>query len=109
MNKVLKIFLQAIPVILMLILIPFIKNDYYLTLIFVGITLVSLLIRYEKKDALFFMFGFIVMSLAEYLFLLTGVETFNRVSFLGVMPLWLPFLWAYAFIAIKRTIKILEK
>jgi hypothetical protein len=25
------------------------------------------------------------------------------------MPLWLPFLWAYAFVVIKRAIRIIEK
>jgi len=36
------------------------------------------------------------------------VETFVRNSLFGLMPLWLPFLWGYGFVAIKRGIKILE-
>ncbi|MBU0626560.1 hypothetical protein KKH82_03935 [Patescibacteria group bacterium] len=49
------------------------------------------------------------MIFAEYFFVSTGVETFNRRSFMGIMPLWLPVLRAYAFVAIKRAIVILNK
>ncbi len=49
------------------------------------------------------------MIISEYLFIKTGVETFTRNSLFGLMPLWLPFLWAYAFVVIKRAIKILDK
>ena len=56
----------------------------------------------------FLIFGLIIMIIAEYFFIKTGVETFNRNSLVGVMPLWLPFLWGYAFIAIKRAIGVLK-
>ena len=52
-------------------------------------------------------FGFFAMIASEYLFISTGVEKFERNSLLGLMPLWLPFLWAYGFVAIKRAISIL--
>lgn len=48
------------------------------------------------------------MLIFESIFILTGVEVFQRNSLFGIMPLWLPFLWAYGFIAIKRTIRILD-
>ncbi|MBN2052170.1 hypothetical protein JW756_01585 [Candidatus Woesearchaeota archaeon] len=65
--------------------------------------------RYEQRDFLFFIFGFIAMIISEYLFVSTGVETFVRNTLFGLMPLWLPFLWAYAFVAMKRAIIILGK
>jgi len=108
MNKIIKIIVQAIPVLLMIALIPLIKNDYLLSLVFIIIIVVSFLIRHEKRDYLFLIFGFIVMTIFEYIFIKAGVESFNRNSLFGVMPLWLPFLWAYAFIAIKRAIDILR-
>jgi hypothetical protein len=49
------------------------------------------------------------MIVSEYLFIKTGVETFNRTTLFGLMPLWLPFLWAYGFVAIKRSTEILSK
>lgn len=106
-NKILKIIMQAIPVLLMILFIPFVLNDYILTLIFVVIIFGSLYIKKEKNDILILVFGFVVMIIAEILFISTGVETFLRKSLCGMMPLWLPFLWAYSFVAIKRCVKIL--
>ncbi len=55
------------------------------------------------------MIGLIAITLSEYFFINTGVETFARQSLFGVMPLWLPLLWGYGFVAIKRSVKIIEK
>jgi hypothetical protein len=108
-KKILQIFLNTIPIIIMIAFIPVFKNDYALTGIYFLIIFISFAIRYEKKDYLFFIFGFIIMIISEYFFISTGVETFMRNSLFGLMPLWLPFLWAYGFVAIKRAIIILDK
>lgn len=97
------------PVTTMVALIPIIKNDYLLTAIDMGIIVLMLMIKKEKRDYQFLWFGFAIMIFAEYFFVSTGVETFNRRSFMGIMPLWLPVLRAYAFVAIKRVIVILNK
>lgn len=104
-----KIFLIVVPVILMIGLIPLVQNDYVLTLVYAMIICTLLFLKHEHKDILIFTFGFIVMVVSEYLFVSTGVETFVRNSLLGVMPLWLPFLWGYGFIAIKRSVQILDR
>lgn len=89
-------------------LIPVISNDYLLTLLYLIVILVSLkVIDAKRKDYIVLFFGFIAMILSEYVFISTGVETFNRNSLFGIMPLWLPFLWAYGFVAIKRSVEIL--
>jgi hypothetical protein len=49
------------------------------------------------------------MIISEFFFISTGVETFVRDSLCGMMPLWLPFLWAYAFVAMRRAMIILDK
>src|SRR3989344_5683364 len=108
-EKINLIFFNLIPILLMIVLIPFIKNDYILTLAYILIILVSFIVKYNKKEYLFFLFGFIGMIVSEYLFISTGVETFNRNSLFGLMPLWLPFLWGYGFVAIKRSIETLNK
>ena len=107
-TKVLKIFLNIIPVILMIAIIPIFTNDYLLTAIYVVIIAISLMFKYEKKDYLFLILGFLIMIISEYFFVSTGVETFTRNSLFGIMPLWLPFLWAYAFVIIKRAVIILN-
>jgi hypothetical protein len=93
----------------MIALIPIIKDDYLLTVLYVIIIAVSLYIKKERNDITVFVFGFCIMIVSEYIFISTGVETFVRNSLFGLMPLWLPFLWGYGFIAIKRGIKILER
>lgn len=103
------IFLNSIPILIMVGLIPFVVNDYLITVLFIIITLLSFFIKREKNDLLIFLFGFLIMIFFESYFLATGVETFNRVSFFKNMPLWLPFLWAYGFVAIKRSVILLEK
>jgi|SRR3989344_1038464 len=108
MEKFTKIIVNILPIILMLLLIPLVINDYFLTLIYIIIIILSLIIKYEKKDLLFLITGFVAMLIGEYFFIKTGVETFNRNSLFNLMPLWLPFLWAYTFVTIKRVINILK-
>lgn len=107
-EKILPIFLNSTPVLIMIGLIPFIGNDYLLTLIYIAIIITALFIREEKNDILIFIFGFFIMVIFEYLFIKTGVEIFERNSLFGLMPLWLPFLWGYGFVAIRRGIEILN-
>lgn len=109
MNKVIPIALNALPVVLMVLLIPIITNDYVLTGLYIVIIAVSLFIKRMKREVLIFVFGFFTMIFFETIFIRTGVETFIRNSLFGIMPLWLPFLWGYGFVAIKRGIQILEK
>ncbi len=89
MNKALAIILNSIPVLIMILLIPFIKNDYILAGVYFIIIIIatSFFIKYEKKDYLFLLFGFLVMIISEYLFVSTGVETFVRNTLFGLMPL----------------------
>ncbi len=107
--KILHIFLNTIPIILMIVLIPIIKNDHWLAGLYILIIVVAFLFKHKKNDFLFLFFGLVIMTAAEYLFISTGVETFVRNSFLGIMPIWLPILWGYGFVVIKRSVVILNK
>jgi len=89
-------------------LIPLVRNDYILTGIYALIIVSTLTVKKDKNDLLVLVFGFFIMTASEYLFISTGVETFHRNSLFGLMPLWLPFLWAYGFVVIKRSTGILN-
>jgi len=89
-------------------LIPVVNNDYVLAGVYLFIAVISLLIHREPYEINIFIFGFLIMIVSEYFFIRTGVETFNRHTLFGLMPLWLPFLWAYAFIGIKRVVIVLQ-
>lgn len=104
-----KIILNAIPIIIMIMLIPVISNDYWLAATYIIVIIAAFLVKREKNDFLILIFGFFIMTVSEYIFISTGVEKFMRNSLFGLMPVWLPVLWAYAFVAIKRSIEILNK
>ena len=106
MKNIISIVLNALPILIMVGLIPLIANDYLLTILYVIIILGAFLWKLEKNDLYIFVFGFVVMIIFEFFFVSTGVETFVRHSLFNLMPLWLPFLWGYSFVAMKRTIKI---
>lgn len=108
MKKPLKIFLQAVPILFMLGLIYTISDDYLLTALFLIIIAAMLIIKYEKLDFTALVLGTTIMTCGELLFIGSGIETFSRTSLFGVMPLWLPVLWGYCFVAIKRAVNILR-
>ncbi len=108
MGKIHKILINSLPIILMVGLIPLIANDYVLSVVYMTIIIVALLIKKEVHDITALVLGFFIMIVSEYFFIKTGVETFNRNSLFNMMPLWLPLLWAYGFVAIKRTLNILN-
>jgi len=106
-EKTYKVIVQLIPVILMIGLIPLIKNDYLLTGAYILIIVICFAIQRKRNEFYIFVYGFLMMIIFEYIFVSTGVETFIRNSFFGYIPLWLPFLWAYSFVVIKRTCLII--
>jgi hypothetical protein len=109
MQKTLTVAISSIPILIMIGLIPLVQNDYLLTLLYIIIIVISQMIKRNKKDNVIMLFGFIIMIISEYIFISTGVETFTRNSLLGLMPLWLPFLWAYGFVLISRNVEIIRK
>lgn len=106
--KIKNIFFEMIPILIMIGLIPLIKNDYLLSLLYIIIILISFKIKYVKNECRIFTAGFTLMLIFEFIFISTGVETFIRNSLFG-MPLWLPFLWGYGFVAIRRAGEYLIK
>jgi cadmium resistance protein CadD (predicted permease) len=93
----------------MIALIVPIRNDYILTTLY-GLIIVALLfLRKEKNDILILVVGGIAMTISESFFIATGVEVFQRNSLFGLMPLWLPLLWAYGFIVISRSLGIINR
>jgi len=93
----------------MISIINWVSDDYILAGIYILIILADMAVRKRKHDTVALVFGFFAMTMFEYLFVTTGVETFTRQSLLGVMPIWLPILWSYGFVSIKRAVEIIEK
>ncbi len=103
------IFYVSVPILLMIAMLPIVPGEFARMAIFALITLAALLIiKAGKLDWFLFTFGFVVMSFFEYIFVATSVETFLQRTYLGVMPLWLPILWGYSFVALRRGIREIE-
>ncbi len=96
-----KIIQGVIPIFLMIWLIQLITNDYLILLAYIIIILIALKIHYEKNEYRLLLAGIIFMFIMEYLFVSTGIEIFTSQTLIN-MPIWLPVLWGYSFIAIKR-------
>jgi hypothetical protein len=109
MKKIYLIFLNAVPILIMIGLIPLVRNDYLLAIFDIAVIVVALAIKLERNEITILIAGFFIMIISEYLFVSTGVETFVRHSLFGIMSLWLPILWAYGFVAIKRGVEILGR
>ena len=89
-------------------LIPLVQNDYLLAVLDVAIISIALFLKLERNEILILLSGFFLMIIFEFFFISTGVETFVRHTLFGIMPLWLPVLWSYGFVAIKRAAEILK-
>jgi hypothetical protein len=95
----------ALPLIL---LIPVVKNDFVLTAIYIVVAFLYMLGHRMKHDWLVYTIGVFSITIFQSIFIMTGVETFNRATLFGIMPLWLPFLWAFAFLLMRRGIKVID-
>ena len=108
-QKFTTITLYSLPIVGMIGLIPLVTNDYVLTGIYCICIVGVLLVRRHKFDVLACVFGFIGITLSELLFVSSGVETFTHQTLFGMIPLWLPFLWAYAFVTIVRCLRVMDR
>ena len=109
MKNYLQVVFYAAVVVIMLALIPIIANDYALTGIYAVFISSAIIFKRERSDYTFLAGGFLGLILGEYFFVSTGVETFNRNTLFGIMPLWLPFLWSFVFLSMKRVFWILVR
>lgn len=109
MKKTATISLNVLPIVLMVGLVPAVPNEAVLSFVYVVIILAAFGMKRERNDGAVFIFGFFAMTVAEYFFVSTGVEVFARRGLFGLMPLWLPLLWGYGFVVIKRAVRILDK
>jgi hypothetical protein len=109
MQKLKAVALYSLPIVVMIGLIPLVGNDYALTALYVAFIIALLSIKAARHDFLALVFGFVAITLSELFFVSTGVETFTRQTLFGLIPFWLPFLWAYAFVTIKRCLAILSR
>ena len=106
---IVRIIASVLPILAMIALIPLIRNDFLLAGIYALFILVALAIRQDKKDLVFLAVGIVVPTIGEFLFVSTGAEVFTRDVLIFGIPAWLPLLWGYVFIMMRRGVAALEK
>jgi hypothetical protein len=104
-----RIATSALPIIAVIALVPLVRDDLLLTGIYIVCIIVALALRQDKKDLVFLSVGFVGSAIGELLFIATGVEIFTRDVLIWGMPVWLPFMWGYIFIMMRRAALALEK
>ena len=108
MHPIIAIMRESIPCLAMIVLIPLVPNDYLLAIAYIMIIMTAFYFKYQQGDYVFLLTGMVLMLIFESIFIATGVETFQRKSLLAMMPLWLPILWGYGFVTIRRASHLLR-
>lgn len=107
-GKYMSTILEAIPVLLMILLIPLMASELNMTGLYLAIILVSLLIKYERGDLMLLLSGLIISTLFFEILIFFKIIQFTTASLIN-LPIWFPLIWAHGFILIKRCTKILEQ
>ena len=68
MRKLGYIALNFVPIVVMIALIPIIKNDHLLAVVYLIIVAVSLFIKRDEKDFLVFFLGLVMLTISETIF-----------------------------------------
>ena len=104
-----RVLTSMLPVVVMIALIPLVRNDIVLAVIYTLFILVTLAIRQDRKDLVLLGVGLVIPTIGEILFVATGAEVFTRDVLIFGIPLWLPLLWGYVFVMMRRGVAALER
>ena len=103
------IWFQLIPLFLVLVIFFFTQNEWLVTLGIVVLITISFLIKYYKNEWRVLLFGIILGFLFEIAGdLVYQAQYWENASLFGI-PVWLPLMWGYGFIFIRRIGNILTK
>ena len=97
-----EVLIELIPFLLALIIAFYVKQEIAITIILAAVLLISFKMKYHKKEGLLLFTGIITGLIFE----ISGnffykLQYWSSGSIYG-MPLWIPLLWGYGFILIRR-------
>jgi len=103
------IWFQLTPLFFVLIVFFFTQNELYVTLWVIILIVLTFYIKYYKNEWKVFLFG----TITGFLFEIGGdliykAQYWENASLLGI-PVWLPLMWGYGFIFIRRIGNLLVK
>lgn len=109
MNKLLKVLIETLPIIFGILLsYLFWRNNFLLFVIYIFLILLLIYIHKDKSELVIFIYGVVIGTIIEVIGTqISGYQSFAKPDFGGI-PVWLPVVWGYGFIAMKRIGLILK-
>ncbi len=109
MNKISKVLLETGPILFGILLsYLFWQNSIVLLTLYLTLTLGLIYLHKDKSELIIFAYGIVIGTLVEILGTqVSGYQSFTKPDFRGI-PMWLPIVWGYGFIAMKRIGLILK-
>jgi len=103
MTKLLKIFIETLPIFLGTFLsYLFWQNNILLFIIYFVLTLGLIYFHKDKTEFIVLLYGILIGIIVEVIGTqISGYQTFTKPDFGGI-PIWLPITWGYGFVAMKR-------
>jgi hypothetical protein len=103
------LYIEVLLLIISMLLLGIVEQEIYITLLIVILIILTFLVEYHKKEFLLFFIGAFLGAVVEiggnylykFQYSLSG-------SFFGI-PLWMPLLWGYAFVFMRRIGNIVVK
>ena len=103
MSKIVKIFIETLPILFgILFSYLFWQNNFLLLAIYLILSVVLIFWRGDNSEFAIFAYGIIIGGIVEIIGTeVSGYQSFSNPNFLGI-PIWLPIVWGYGFVAMKR-------
>ena len=103
MSKLTKVFIETLPILFGILLsYLFWKDNVLLFIIYLVLTLGLIYFHKDKTEFVIFAYGILIGVIVEVIGTqISGYQSFTKPNFGGI-PMWLPIVWGYGFVAMKR-------
>jgi len=108
-EKISKVFIETLPIFFGILLsYLFWENNMLLFIIYLALTLGLIYFHKDKIEFIIFAYGILVGAIVEIIGTqVSGYQSFTKPDFGGI-PIWLPVVWGYGFVAMKRISFVLK-
>ena len=103
MNRLSKVFIETLPIFLGILLsYLFGQNNVLLFIIYLVLTFGLIYSHKDKTEFVIFAYGILIGVIVEVVGTqVSGYQSFVKPDFGGI-PMWMPIVWGYGFVAMKR-------
>ena len=103
MRKLTKVFIETLPILFGIFLsYLFWQDNVLLLIIYLVLTLGLIYFHKDKPEFIIFAYGILIGAIVEVIGTqISGYQSFTKPDFGGI-PIWLPIVWGYGFVAMKR-------